>query len=627
MQALAVSESGPTTGAQTHNDRLCSSARGHRLAASVKERPADFAGFAPLQSNTTYCPNQFFDVVLPHFSRGVVRLVGYLIYRTFAWSDRNGRPMREQHQVSYRELIEQAGISRGALAQAIEDATRAHLIRRIRSGQAARAGAAAESSVFELMWHDGEYTADPAKFLGFFEGTGHRTYIPHQFFTRLLPHEPLSVLKVVGAIIRFSIGFEVKRRFRRQQVALSYSAIQRYSRIASREDLASALKHALASNFIRQVEAGRFDPKAGSASRAGTYGLCWASEHGSGRESGSKSVPVLDQEVGQSGSKAVPGERFNNRTGNGSESVPAERSKIRTGIEIKPENITPQQQQPAAAAKSDKSSLPACRRLIEAGFDELAAKRLASLRPLEVIERQIAWMAKRQPTRNPLGMLRRAIEEDWPAPTNLAVEVGSQDSPAMVFARHFYAGGASPDHHTVALPSSADLAAAAALLEGLIAISPDPTQVERWGRQFARHAAERRPLHQPPLALSLAARHFGDAFVAWVRRDRERESRQSASAQREAEATRFKTDYLRYLQACEQRLQQEEPARYREFLEHRDQRRRGLLRITRNGVQSALLRGFDTEPARLQHFREFFSEEVFDFPGWHARRNQEGATA
>jgi hypothetical protein len=279
----------------------------------------------------------------------VVRLVGYLIYRTFAWSDRDGRPMREQHQVSYRELIEQAGISRGALAQAIEDATRAHLIRRIRSGQAARAGAAAESSVFELMWHDGEYTADPAKFLGFFEGAGHRTYIPNQFFTRLLPQEPLSVVRVVGSIIRFSIGFEVKHGFRRQQVALSYSAIQRYSRIASREDLASALKHALASNFIQQVEEGRFDPAAGRTSRAATYGLRWASD-GEGRpESGSKSVPAADQAVGISGPKSVPGERFRNRTGSGSESVPAERFEIRTGTEIKPENITPQQQQPAAA--------------------------------------------------------------------------------------------------------------------------------------------------------------------------------------------------------------------------------------------------------------------------------------
>ncbi len=65
----------------------------------ARKHPA-FEGFAPLQSNTTYCPNQFFDVVLPHFPRGVVRLVGYAIYRTFAWSHRDGRPKSEQQQGS-----------------------------------------------------------------------------------------------------------------------------------------------------------------------------------------------------------------------------------------------------------------------------------------------------------------------------------------------------------------------------------------------------------------------------------------------------------------------------------------------------------------------------------------------
>ena len=96
------------------------------LAADPELPPApkhpQFEGFAPLQSNTTYCPNQFFDVVLPHFARGVVRLVGYVIYRTFAWSDRDGRPIGEQHKVSYRELIEEAGISRGALSEVIDEA-------------------------------------------------------------------------------------------------------------------------------------------------------------------------------------------------------------------------------------------------------------------------------------------------------------------------------------------------------------------------------------------------------------------------------------------------------------------------------------------------------------------------
>ena len=80
----------------------------HPERPPVARQPA-FEGFAPLQSDTTYCPNQFFDVVLRHFPRGVVRLVGYALYRTFAWSNRDGRPMNERHPVSYQELIESTG--------------------------------------------------------------------------------------------------------------------------------------------------------------------------------------------------------------------------------------------------------------------------------------------------------------------------------------------------------------------------------------------------------------------------------------------------------------------------------------------------------------------------------------
>jgi hypothetical protein len=197
----------------------------------------------------------------------------------------------------------------------------------------------------------------------------------------------------------------------------------------------------------------------------------------------------------------------------------------------------------------------------------------------------------------------------------------------MVFARHFYARRASHDQQPVALPSSTDLAAAAPLIQALLAVCPDTPLAEEWGRQFGRHAAERQRPNQSPMSLSLSARLFGDAFVEWVRRDRERHAREIAFAQREAEETRFKADYLRYLQGSEERLRQQEPARYQAFVEHREQRRRGLLRVTRNGVQSALLRGFDSQAARLEDFRGFFPEEVLDFPGWHTRHNQEGVTA
>ena len=59
-----------------------------------------FSGFKPPTSNTTYTPNQFFDVVVPNFSRGVVRIVAYLIRKTLGWCDANGNPQEEQIQFS-----------------------------------------------------------------------------------------------------------------------------------------------------------------------------------------------------------------------------------------------------------------------------------------------------------------------------------------------------------------------------------------------------------------------------------------------------------------------------------------------------------------------------------------------
>src|SRR5438046_10539701 len=80
-----------------------------------------FIGFALPTSNTTYTPNQFFDVCLPHCSRGVVRLVGYMIRQTLGWCDADGKPQQEQQALSYSDLV-QAGISRERIHQAINEA-------------------------------------------------------------------------------------------------------------------------------------------------------------------------------------------------------------------------------------------------------------------------------------------------------------------------------------------------------------------------------------------------------------------------------------------------------------------------------------------------------------------------
>jgi hypothetical protein len=204
-----------------------------------------FEGFKAPTSNTTYTPNQFFDVVIPHFSRGVVRIVAYLLRKTLGWCDANGNPQEEQIEVTYSELERKAGVSRDMSRAALDDALAGHLLECVTEGRAKHAHDAGQSACYQLRWSSMPYTTRLEHFKGFFEGEGNRTDIPNEFFDVLIPREPLSVIKVVGAIIRHSIGFQAKHGRRRQQVALSYQQIENYARFGSRSDLAKAIRIAM----------------------------------------------------------------------------------------------------------------------------------------------------------------------------------------------------------------------------------------------------------------------------------------------------------------------------------------------------------------------------------------------
>lgn len=93
------------------------------------------------------------------------------------------------------------------------------------------------------------------------------------------------------------------------------------------------------------------------------------------------------------------------------------------------EHHSPQETQPSASPQElDASKSPpdsheqAYRLLRKQGYDEEAARFLADKHPLEQIKRQCDLIARRAPKKNRLGMLRRAIEENWPAPESQAEE-------------------------------------------------------------------------------------------------------------------------------------------------------------------------------------------------------------
>src|SRR3954452_13295339 len=109
-----------------------------------------FAGFALPTSNTTYTPNQFFDVCLPHYTRGVVRLVAYLIRKTLGWCDADGNPQEAQISCSYQELIDRAGISREMIPGATTAAVAGCFIKCVREGRAASADRQAVSALYQI---------------------------------------------------------------------------------------------------------------------------------------------------------------------------------------------------------------------------------------------------------------------------------------------------------------------------------------------------------------------------------------------------------------------------------------------------------------------------------------------
>ncbi|MCS6778062.1 MAG: hypothetical protein NZ557_16190, partial [Chthonomonadaceae bacterium] len=421
-----------------------------------------FQGYPLPTSNTTYTPNQFFDVVLRYGSRGAVRLVAYMIRKTLGWSDAHGNPQEPRVHFSYRQLEQHAGIGHSTVRRAIDEALAARYIRCIQPGTANTPGTPGTPAIYELNWDESdEYITDPERFNGFFAGNGNLTYIPNDFFDYTVPNEPLAVVRVVGAIIRHTIGFQTRYGFRRQKVAMSVTEIQRKTGIVGRQHVLHALQQAIERNHIVRMEMGLFDPEAGKESQPAIYGIRWL-------ESGPETDRKNSSQNSGAQSSNTP-KRLRRQSSDTPKRLPGERSEKVTGIEITPGNNTLLDNNSDRATPADRccavvahmSTLPIvapeqlCALLQLIGFNERTARQLVENHPQEVIRRQIEWLPARNPGRNPLGMLRCAIEGNWDPPVGAL-----QASPAHRFATHFYAGWAGSTELSAAPPSSGDVAAA-----------------------------------------------------------------------------------------------------------------------------------------------------------------------
>lgn len=246
-------------------------------AEAASDEPCQsFLGYQPPTSSTTYTPNQFFDVVLPNASRGCLRLVAYLIRKTLGWSDAQGNPQNPEATISYRELERCASIGRGRIKEAIDEAIASRYVECLRFGKPHQIREEGYSALYSLKWGTQyRYVTDSEEFDGFFAGNGNLTHIPNAFFDFTIPSESLAVVKVVGIVIRNTIGFQTKFGFRRQEASLSFSDIMRRTAIRSRTTVSEALKSAVVGNHIRVITPGCFDQNAGIASRATVYAVNW----------------------------------------------------------------------------------------------------------------------------------------------------------------------------------------------------------------------------------------------------------------------------------------------------------------------------------------------------------------
>lgn len=372
-----------------------------------------FRGFQPLSANFIYTPNQFLDLCLPNCHLNTVRLVGYMLRRTLGWLDNEGNPIEELISIPYRELQCEAGMSRGLIGKSIEEALDLGFISHTRLGMRKQQGRAAVNNEFVLKWDErGNYHTDLNLFDGFFIGEGHRTPVPDDFFHVVLPREPLSTTKVVGAVARHTVGYVNQFGPGRKMVAsLPLSYIQKYANIKDVRSAFEAVSRSEKRGYIVCVERGQFSHRPNER-KASSYALHWLTEAATSAN-GSEN-PTSDQSQKPNSVSVHDSQQKRYRIPNSiSSRNPAEDQFRKPSSRKTQKKNTPKQQQKEGVAAE---IIEVFQLLTNAGFDEQIATRLSALRPHDEIAQQIAWIDFRNPRENRLGMLRRAIEEAWAEP-------------------------------------------------------------------------------------------------------------------------------------------------------------------------------------------------------------------
>jgi len=370
-----------------------------REVVSTGHSPQAFCGFENLDANFIYCPNQFFEVCLRHYSRGVVRLVAYMLRKTLGYLDGDGNPVQQDIRIPYSEISKCAGVSTRAIPRALEEAESGGFILCVTPGVANNRGQRGQAAEYRLRWSsegDG-YTDDPNGFHGFYAGDGRRSPIPNGYFDLVVRQDTLAMAKVVGTVLRHSAGYQNQFGGRRPDAPLAYSYIQRFANIGDRTTLSETLRDGIQKGYICRVSRGHFDPNAGKRSRAARYAVKW-----------------LDQaESSVNTAETLPGksEHGRNPTGNTAKNLPEKDGKNPT--DRKTSSNTSYKQQDVVVENPEGYEL-----LVREGINKNTAIALSGSATLEEIQNQIKWLEFRNPENRP-AMLRKAIEEEWCEPDGI----------------------------------------------------------------------------------------------------------------------------------------------------------------------------------------------------------------
>jgi hypothetical protein len=387
-----------------------------------------------------------------------------------------------------------------------------------------------------------------------------------------------------------------------------------------------AVFEACALGYIEQVDAGCFDPSAAQTSRAATYGIRWAPTVPVGKVLSLAAVteaPVpapnrvekADRYVKGHGGPVLKGIRDRYEKGYGDQSEKVNGISIKRDLKTKTAAETTGTD---GAAPHAAAAVPELELLRQTGFDEATAKALAARQSAEVIRRQIQWLPLRNTTRNRLGLLRRAIEEDWPRPEG--AETDDSLKAGKEFASHYYAAyhGFSGEAHTEPFPK--DIHAAAAFVSRLLTLRHEPATVPEWGRQFGALVRQQNlgnPKARPHLSAALVL--HGDAFL------RQLEGKSSAfatHARQKAKAALQSTlwpRYMAYLRLAEIEVQKSARELYEAFGLQR-QRTREIMTGGLFHASPETLARFDGEESRLLSLAEYFASRkanaVLTFYTW-----------